>query len=263
MRYLKLYGRYLTQQLKASMADRGDFLLGFFTLLLYQGLTVAFMGVIFLNVPEIRGWRFAEVLFMLGFFHVTTGLFYMHFAWTLWFAERYILERQLDVLLSRPLNPYFQVLAEGLGSGVQEVFSILLGAVLMAVAAALLEVPWTLWGVAQLVVGALLGTIILGGLFTALAALSFRLPGSASFASPLMQLLDFAQYPLDIYSHALRVMLTFVVPLGFIAFYPSAWVLREGFQLYLPLAAGLALLFGGGGYALWQRGLRRYRSAGH
>ncbi len=163
MRYLKLYGRYLTQQLKASMADRGDFLLGFFTLLLYQGLTVAFMGVIFLNVPEIRGWRFAEVLFMLGFFHVTTGLFYMHFAWTLWFAERYILERQLDVLLSRPLNPYFQVLAEGLGSGVQEVFSILLGAVLMAVAAALLEVPWTLWGVAQLVVGALLGTIILGG----------------------------------------------------------------------------------------------------
>lgn len=78
-----------------------------------------------------------------------------------------------------------------------------------------------------------------------------------------MQLLDFAQYPLDIYSHALSVILTFVVPLGFIAFYPSAWVLREGFPPYRILAAGLALLFGGGGYALWQRGLRCYRSAGH
>lgn len=87
MRYLKLYGRYLAQQLKASMADRGDFLVGFLTLLLYQGLTVAFIGVIFLNVPEIRGRRFAEVLFILGFFHVTTGLFYLHFAWTLWFAD--------------------------------------------------------------------------------------------------------------------------------------------------------------------------------
>jgi ABC-2 type transport system permease protein len=263
MRYLKLYWGFLGQELKQAMADRGDFLLGFLTILLYQALTLALVGVIFLNVPEVRGWRFAEVLFILGFFHVTSGLFYMHFAWTLWFADRYILRRQLDHLLTRPLNPYFQVMAEGLGVSMQEVFSCLLGAVMMAVASSLLDFNWGIEEILWLAMGIVVGVVILGGLFSALAALSFWMVGSASMAHPLMSLMDFAQYPLEIYGRHLRAVLTFAVPLGFMAFYPSAGILREGYQQYMLIGATLATIFGGGGYGLWRLGLRRYESAGH
>lgn len=121
MRYLRLYFDYLGQELQQAMANRGDFWTGFLAIVFYQALGLIFVSVIFLNVPQIRGWRFEEVLFILGFFHTTTGLFYMHFAWTLWFPERYIVERQLDTLLTRPVNPYFQVIVEGLGSSVQEI----------------------------------------------------------------------------------------------------------------------------------------------
>ncbi len=187
----------------------------------------------------------------------------MHFAWTLRFSERYIIERQLDVLLVRPLNPYFQVVAEGLGSSIQEIFSCLLGVLLMVLAASMLQLDWTFNNVLWIGMGVFLGVVILGGLFTILTALSFWVLGSASLASPLMSLMDFAQYPMDIYNKYIRLVLTFVVPLGFIAFYPGAGVLRTGYQHYLAMAAGLAVVVGLGGYSLWQLGLKKYESAGH
>jgi len=263
LKYFKMYWRYIGQQLKQAMVDRGDFMVGFITILTYQGLGLAFIGVVFLNVPEIRGWRFAEILFILGFFHVTSGLFYMHFSWTIWFARHYILGRELDRLLIRPLDPYFQVMAEGLGSSMQEIFSCILGVIMMVIAAGLLQIHWTLDKVLWIFLGVILGVIILGGFFTLLAASSFWVVGSTSLASPLMSFMEFAQYPLEIYSRALRLILTFVIPLGFIAFYPSAGVLRAGYQVYMLLAAALALLLGGGGYSLWRLGLKRYQSAGH
>jgi ABC-2 type transport system permease protein len=263
MRYFRLYRKYLWQELKQATANRGDFLIGFVTILLYQILGLTFIGVIFLNVSEIQSWRFEEVLFILGFFHLASGLFYMHFAWTLRFSERYIIKRQLDALLVRPLNPYFQIIAEGLGSSIQEIFSCLLGVLLMALAASMLQLDWTFDKVLWIGMGVSLGVVILGGLFTILAALSFWVLGSASLASPLMSLMDFAQYPTDIYNRYIRFVLTFVIPLGFIAFYPSAGVLRTGYQHYILMAAVLAVVVGGGGYSLWQLGLKRYESAGH
>ncbi|RMD59889.1 hypothetical protein D6833_10825 [Candidatus Parcubacteria bacterium] len=221
------------------------------------------MGVIFLNVPSLRGWRFEEVLFILGFFHVTSGLFYLHFSWTLWFPERYLIERQLDTLMVRPINPYFQIMFKELRSSLQELFSILLGVLLMSMAAGGLSIEWSWIKIVWLGIGVVLGAVILGGLFTLLAALSFWAKGSVSLAAPLMSLMDFAQYPLDIYSNVIRVILTFVIPIGFIAFYPSASLLREEYQEYIVYTFVLALLFSVGGYGLWHRGLRRYESADH
>ncbi|MCS7197820.1 MAG: ABC-2 family transporter protein [Candidatus Bipolaricaulota bacterium] len=157
---------------------------------------------------------------------------HMHFASTLWFHQRYIVERQLDVVLVRPINPYFQVLAEGLGS-IQEIFSCALGALLMAMASTMLSLDWTLDKILGLVLEVFFGVLILGGLFTLLAALSFWVVGTKSFASPLMALMDFAQYPMEIYNRYIQFILTFVVPLGFIAFYPSAKVLRADYACYL------------------------------
>lgn len=263
MRYLRLYLEYLWQELKQAMANRGDFWIGFLAILFYQVLGLIFIGVIFLHVPQIRGWRLEEILFVLGFFYATTGLFYMHFAWTLWFPQRYIIERRLDALLTRPINPYFQVIAEGLGSSIQEIFSCVLGMLLMAIASGMLSLDWTLDKIVGIALGALFGVIILGGLFTILASLSFWVIGTASLASPLMELMEFAQYPMDIYNRYIRFVLTFAIPLGFIAFYPSAMVLRGGYEIYLARAGVLAGVFGILGYSMWQRGLRRYEGAGH
>lgn len=133
----------------------------------------------------------------------------------------------------------------------------------MALASWMLQLSWPLERILWSAAGIFLGLAILGGLFTLLAALSFWIPGSTSLASPLITLMDFAQYPMDIYNSQLRFVLTFVIPLGFIAFYPSASILREGYQHYLWVAVALAAALGGGGYSLWRLGLRRYESAGH
>jgi ABC-2 type transport system permease protein len=262
MKYAKLYLDYFKQDLKSLLANRGDFIIQFVTIFLYQLLGLIFIGIIFSKVPQIKGWSFYEVLFIFGFFNVVTGFFYMHFAWTLWFPNSYIINRGLDALLTRPLNPYFQLIAEELGNSIQEIFSLLLGIAIMIFAAFGLGLEFNFLLLIYLAVGLLCGVLILGGLFTALTSLAFWIKGTASVASPLMSLMDFAQYPLTIYNKILRFIFTFILPFGFLAFYPGAAVLRAGYGDYILLGIGLALVFFLGGYGLFNRGLRRYESAG-
>lgn len=66
-RYLRLYVRYLSQNVKSLMSYRADFILGFLGFLGNQLLGVAFIGFVFAAVPSLAGWSFDEILFIYGF----------------------------------------------------------------------------------------------------------------------------------------------------------------------------------------------------
>src|SRR5213075_2209079 len=105
---------------------------------------------------------------------------------------------------------------------------------------------------------------VLTGVFLALTALSFWSQDRLSFLPPVYNLLNFARYPLSIYRPIVRILLTWIVPFGFVAFYPSSAFLAHGeeFRAYsfaVPFA-GIAMLAVGG--LVWRAGLRRYSGAG-
>ena len=76
-----------------------------------------------------------------------------------------------------------------------------------------------------------------------------------------------AQYPVDIYSAWLRRFLAYVVPLAFVCYFPSLYVLGKPDPLGLPrlldfaspLVALAAALAAG---MIWRGAVRHYRSAG-
>ncbi|MXX38780.1 MAG: hypothetical protein F4Y91_05580 [Gemmatimonadetes bacterium] len=74
-------------------------------------------------------------------------------------------------------------------------------------------------------------------------------------------------YPLTVYPWHLQALLTFVLPLGFIGFYPACDFLGQSANTSLPLdvalwtpAVGAAMLVLA--LAVFAAGLRRYESAG-
>src|SRR5439155_22331415 len=74
-------------------------------------------------------------------------------------------------------------------------------------------------------------------------------------------------YPLDIFEGWLRRLITFVIPLAFINYYPALYVLDRSDPLGLPdwarlaspAAAAAAMLVAA---ALWSAGVRRHSSTG-
>ena len=77
----------------------------------------------------------------------------------------------------------------------------------------------------------------------------------------------FAQFPLTIYPAELVKALTFLIPVAFVNWYPSLFILDrpdpfglpEAFQFAAPVAA---LVLGLLAAAAWRTGVRRYRSTG-
>jgi ABC-2 type transport system permease protein len=105
---------------------------------------------------------------------------------------------------------------------------------------------------------------VLTGVFLSLTSLSFWSEDRTSIMPPVYNLFNFARYPLDIYRPFIRILLTWVIPFGFVAFYPSAGLLPKGqifhhLSVFAP-AVGLFMLSLGG--FIWSRGVRRYSGAG-
>ena len=262
-RYMKLGWAFFKQNIQEFMADKGNFWIYFVSTLLHQLLFITFISVVFSKIPDIRGWTFHEMLFIYGFYTVVSGLFYSVFAWTLWFPEKYILNNGLDRILTFPAQPYFLVLFEEFGKSVMEIFSVIMGVVVMIYAGFHLNMDFSLWILFKLATSAVAGLLILAGIFTILSAISFWVKGHAPFVSPMMYFMDFAQYPITIYGNWLRVILTFVIPLGFIGFYPAASVLRfQEYRLLYPCTLAWGIVMFLAGYLLWNHGLKRYESTG-
>lgn len=262
-RYTTFYFAFLRETLKSRAADPGDFWVEVLSVALYQGLGIAFLSVVFGHVTELAGWSFGEVLFIFGAFQVVTSLFYLFFPWTLWFSDHYLVQRALDVILVRPMPPFLQVMAEGTGAGLSELTGVVLGAGIIAFASRTIGWRPTTIDLALFIVALFCGVLILGGMFTSLAMLGFWVKATSSAATPLMEILEFAQYPLTVYPSWLRWAFTFFLPLGFVAFVPSTVVLGRGARAWV----GFGWLWAVGIWAfavlLWRCGLRRYESAGN
>jgi ABC-2 type transport system permease protein len=76
-------------------------------------------------------------------------------------------------------------------------------------------------------------------------------------------MLTFGRYPLDIYNPLIRFLLSWIIPFGFAAFYPSAKLLGhteyDGVFLALPVVASVSVILA---ILLWNRGVRNYSSTG-
>jgi ABC-2 type transport system permease protein len=72
---------------------------------------------------------------------------------------------------------------------------------------------------------------------------------------------QFARYPVDIYRRPLRLVLTYVLPVAFIATVPARALLHAEQLLAISAAVGVAIGSCLLAHFAWRAGLRRYTSA--
>lgn len=260
-RQLSLVLAYVSMLAKARLSYRADFFVQVGSDLLLQAVDIAFLAVVFTRVKALAGWSFEEALFIYGFFLIPFALFNASFAALSDVGDRYIVGGDLDRVLTRPLNALVQIQLELLRP--QALNGVVLGVIVMAIASARLSLAWTVADVALVLAGILGAWLVYGGLWIAVASLTFWTQERGSGLFPVFyNSINFSRYPLTVYPAAVRFVLTFVLPYGFIAFYPAAGVLREEFTQvgWLTLPVGITVF--AVGLWVWRQGLARYEGSG-
>ena len=258
---IAIYGAYFVQFLKARMAYRTDFVIDLTASVLSLGAQLTVLAVLFRQVTALRGWTFDEVLLIYGFSLLPSGLFNLVSVNIYRFSERYLVEGELDRVLLRPVDPLGQILFGSFGiNGVNE---LVLGIAVTAAAVRRLGLhpgpgDW-LW----LAVLALSGALVYVGVFLALASVSFRWEDRMGLMPPVYNVIRFSRYPLTIYGRPVRWLLTFLLPFGWVAFYPANWLLRhppwDRWAVWTPLVGAVVFW---SARRLWLAGVRRYGSTG-
>lgn len=261
VRQTTVFAAYFAQFIKTRLAYRVDFAIDMLANLFAMAVQLAILGALFAKVPALRGWSYEQVLFIYGFSLLPLGLFNIVSINLYRFGEKYIVEGNFDRVLVRPVNPLAQILFEEFNlSGINEM---ILGTGVMLFAGARLGLQWAPADLAALALLTVTASLIFTGIFLGLTSVSFWFEDRMGLAPPVYNIIRFSRYPVTIFSPAVRLFLTFVMPFAFVAFYPAAWFVgapefrRLGMLTPLVGAAVFGLA-----YAVWRRGVRRYGSTG-
>lgn len=261
-KYARLYKSFTIQYLKILMQSKVNFFIGFFGFFCLQATGIAFIYLIFEKIPTLNGWSLDEVVFIYGFSQLPRGLdhLFTDFIWI--FSQNVIVRGEFDRYLLRPLNPLFQLIVErfqpdGLGE-------ILIGLILIFLSGSHLHMKFGFLDILVFAVVIISGSVIYTSIKLFFASFAFWIKNSISILDMIYSLNDFAKYPIGIYSKAVQVIITFIIPFAFTAFIPAGYFIGKVPLKFAVLGTILAAILSFTvAYGIFQKGISSYEGAGN
>jgi ABC-2 type transport system permease protein len=221
--------------------------------------------VIFRNVPRLNAWNVHEVAFLYALSSITFAITDMVIGQLDQFPQK-IRDGTFDIVLVRPRGTLFQIVASDFA--LRRIARVLQGAIVLVYALSTLRVDWTAPRILVLLVSLPSAIVIFSSIWVVGACIAFWTTDGGEFTNAFTYGgTSMAQYPFDIYATWLRRLLGFVVPLAFVCYFPTLYVLGKADPLGLPrfldfcspaVAAAAAIVAG----LVWRFAVRHYRSAG-
>jgi len=260
-----VWRRLVGAQIRSQLQYRMSFVLDIGGAFLISFIDFLAVLVIFHNTRRLGVWSVREVAFLYALSSISFALTDLAIGHLDQFPQK-IRDGNFDILLVRPRGTLFQVIASDfqlrrLGKAVQ-------GALVLAYVVGSLTIPWDAGRIAMLVVMIPAAIVIFASVWTVGACLSFWTTDGGEFTNAFTYGGNFlAQYPIDIFSSWLRRFLAYIVPLAFVCYFPSLYILDKPDPLGLPrliefsspLVAAIAAVIAG---LVWRGAVRHYRSAG-
>lgn len=260
-----IYRRLVAARIRSQLQYRLSFWLNLVGNVLISFLDFAAILILFSRVEALGDWSVAEVGLLYGISCVAfalTDLVIGH----LDLLPTMIRTGDFDLVLVRPLGSLFQVVSSDFS--MRRIGKAFQGAVVLVVSLVALDLDWTIGRAAMLPLAIAAGAVIFSGVWVAFATITFWLVDSTEVANAFTYGGNFlAQYPVNIFSGWLWRLVVFVVPLAFVAYFPSLYILGKEDALGLPRALQfasplVAVASALAGATIWRFAVRRYRSAG-
>jgi ABC-2 type transport system permease protein len=233
--------------------------MGLAAIFVLQGANLATIGVAMQLAPSLNGWRLPEVLLIYGLLIFSRSCSQL-FTDRIWNLGSIIRQGGFDCLLLQPINPLFNLLANGFSW--EGVGNLLLGGALVVSAGQTLGIFLSPFNIVYLALAVFSGAVIFFAINLITSVSAFWITDSTPVMGAVFETYLFAHCPLTIYPRAIRLMLTWLIPYGFVSFYPAAFLAGREVGLLAWMSPVIAIALLAVGYRLWLIGLARYDGAG-
>ena len=260
-----IYWHLVGARLRADWEYRASTAIFFISQLLITSLDLLVVLAIFGQVDQLAGWTLPEVALLYGVAGTAFNLADV-FASQAERASRRIKEGTFDLLLVRPLGTLVQLSAYEFE--IRRVGRIVQAVAVLFVAVGTVEVDWTVDRVGLLLLTVAAGAVIFGSIWVVTSSIAFWTVDTQEVANSFTYGgVTLSEYPLEVLGPWLRRLVTFIVPLAFVAYLPVSHVLGRTLPFGLPswvgyasplVAAAAAVL----ARSVWAFAVRHHRSTG-
>lgn len=263
--HARLYRLLVAARIRAQLEYRGSFVLNAAANMAVAALEFAVVLVLFGNVASLGGFSVEEVAFLYGVSALAFAVADLAVGHLDDFPKM-LRDGSFDLLLVRPLGTIFQVVTSDFA--LRRLGRVVQGLAVLVYALVVLDVEWTLGRAAMVPLMIVAGTLIFCAVWILGAAALFWTVEGGEWLNAFTYGGSFlTQYPASLFGRWFRRLLVYLVPLGFVAYFPALYVLDrpdplglpEALRFLSPLVAGGALVVA---LAAWNGAVRHYRSTG-
>jgi len=258
--YIRLYFLIEAQYIKARMHYRADFIISSIGMFCSSLVTLGVFWVLFGSITDLAGWTLQEMVFIYAFYMVAISPMQVLFD-HIWQLRFQIEEGSFIKYYFRPLNMMFYYMSEMFD--IKGLVQLVLGIGLLAYASAQIGIEWTIGNIGLMLAALIGASLVQIAVVVTAACTAFWLVDSWPVLSLSWRVREIAPYPMTIFSGAFRFLFTFVIPVGFIAFYPSQMFLRPGTApAFVYAAPVIGVILFGLMYLVWTRGVNSWSGTG-
>jgi len=258
--YIRLYFLMVGQYIKTRLQYRFDFFISTFGMILLNLSGLLSLWLLLSNLKSLAGWSFEELVFIYSFSTLAQLPLQIMFD-NVWQLRNHVNQGTFIKYYFKPINSLFYYISEvvdlkGFGQ-------LVYGIIIFIWSSKALAIQWTLERIVLLPLLLLSSALVIISLMLIAASASFWVKDSFSILSFVSSFRDYGRYPINIYNSVFRFIFTWIIPIGFVAFYPCQFFVRD---LRPDWIAWLTPLMGAVLFWLatriWNRGTRAWGGTG-
>ena len=260
VRYAGIYVALWKNSVMRETMFKGNFLLWILVELLWFGLQLSFIGVLYLHTDAIGTWTKWQVMLLVGASHFIQQIFGAFFLVNCANLSELIRTGKLDFLLLLPVNTRFVISLRqvDLGGFVNAASAV----AVMVYAARQIPLTPSLASVLGFLVFCFVGIVIHYSLMFLLATISFWTVRAQGIVYGYYNLFQIARMPDEAFRGLFKVFFTFVLPMLLVTNVPVRMLTAKLTSAApLLLLVGMSLLCAVISEWVWRLSLRRYTSA--
>lgn len=258
--YLNIYRKILAQDLKSKLSYRADFLISTIGMIFTNISAFISLWILFQSFPTVMGWNYYEMLFLYGFSLIALTPVQCFFD-NNWSLRHYVYSGDFIKYCFRPINIFFYYISEVFD--IKGVGQFLFGVGTLIYSWQKLELGISVIIFVKLIIALLTASLFMIALMNIAAATCFWLMGTGYIMVTAFKFKDYAKYPITIFNTVFRFVFTFIIPIAFIAYYPSLFFLRpDEIPLLSWISPIIGMLFFYISYKVWMKGAMSYNGTG-
>ena len=257
---MKLYLKFFKMHLNSQLQYRASFILSFISqFIVFFGYYFTIL-CLFDNFSNIKGFTLYEVL-------LTFSIIQFGFAFCETFFrgmdvfDELIISGNFDKLLLRPRNIMFQVFTEEMS--LVRIARLLQALIIIIIALVKINIDWDIYKIITVIFMLISSILIFLGIFILAASYCFVTVKGLEVRNVFTDGgKHMAQYPIGIFKKGFKFIFTFIIPYGFVNYYPLLYILGKNNNKLFMFSPLITVLYLIPCIIVFYKGIKKYSSTG-